>query len=101
MSATSSTTASGRRSEVVHERVERVGECGSHLPRQMRVDLGGAGAAVTEGLLDNPKVDAGFQQVCRIGVTQRVDVSFLDDAAALERSPKRTLQTARVTGPAL
>src|SRR3990172_5206132 len=83
MSATSSTTASGRRSEVVHKGVERVGECGSHLPRQMRVNLGGAGAAVTEGLLDNPQVDAGLQQMCRIGMAQRVNVSPLGDAAAV------------------
>ena len=60
MSATSSTKASARRSEVVHEGVEGIGECGFHLPRQMRVDLGGAGAAVTEVLLDNPWVDAGL-----------------------------------------
>ena len=50
------------RSETVHQLVERIGEGGLDLPRQMRVDLRGAAAAVTERLLNDPQVDAGFQQ---------------------------------------
>ena len=42
------------RSEVLHQLVQRVGQCGSNLAREMRVDLGRPGAAMAEGVLDNP-----------------------------------------------
>ena len=69
MSATSSMTTAGPGSEVLHERVEGVDEGGLHLPRQMGVDLGRAGAAVPEVGLDEPEVDAGFQQMGRVGMS--------------------------------
>ena len=60
------------RSETVHQLVERIGESGLDLPRQMRVDLRGAGAAMTEGLLNDSQVHAGFQQVGRVRMPQRI-----------------------------
>jgi len=57
MSATSSMKTSGQESEVFHEVVERIGEGGLHLPRQVGVDLGGAGAAMPKIGLNDPEVD--------------------------------------------
>ena len=67
MSATSRKT-SGERSEPLPELVERIGEGGPHLARQVRVDLCGAGAAVPQVLLDDPQVDPGLQPMGGVGM---------------------------------
>jgi hypothetical protein len=48
------------RSEVLHQLVQRVGQCGANFAREMRVDLGRAQAPVAEDLLDDPETDPGF-----------------------------------------
>src|SRR5713101_8307710 len=50
-------------SEVVHQLVQRLGEPGANLARQMCVDLSRPGTAVAQGVLDDPQIDAGFQKV--------------------------------------
>src|SRR5712692_3436946 len=94
MSATSSMRTSGKGSEALHELVERVGQGSPHLARQMGVDLGGAGAAVTEVLLDEAQVDAGLEQVGGVGMAQSVNVRPFDDSTVLQRAPESTLQAA-------
>ena len=49
------------RSEVVHQLVQRVGQRGSNLAREMRVDLRRPRTAVAERVLDDPQVHASFQ----------------------------------------
>ena len=94
MSATSSMRTSGEGSEALHELVERIGQGGPHLARQMGIELCSARAAVPQVFLDDPQVDAGFQQVGGVGMAQSVNVRTFDDAAALQRRSERTLQTA-------
>jgi hypothetical protein len=60
------------RSEVVHQLVQRVGEPGANLARQMGVDLDRPGTAVTQGVLDDPQIDAGFQEVRRVRMAERI-----------------------------
>jgi len=74
--------------------VERVGQGGPHLARQVRVNLGSTRAAVTEVVLDDPQVNPGFEQVGGIGMSESVYVRPLHDATAFQRRPERTLQTA-------
>lgn len=49
------------RSEVLHQLVQRVGQRGSNLVREVRVDLGRPRTAMAEGVLNDPQIDAGFQ----------------------------------------
>lgn len=49
------------RSEVVHQLVQRIGQRGANLAREMRVDLDRPRAAMAQGVLDDPQIDAGFQ----------------------------------------
>jgi hypothetical protein len=58
----------GERSKTLHKLVERVGQCGPRLTRQMGVDPGGAGAAVAEIFLDQAQVDPGLEQVGGAGM---------------------------------
>lgn len=51
----------GEESEVWHELVEGIGQGGLHLPGQVRVKLGSAGAAVAEVFLNDPEVEPRFQ----------------------------------------
>ena len=60
----------------------------------MGVDLGSAGAAVPQVLLDDPQVDAGLEQMGGVGMAQSVDMGALDDAGALQRQSEGTLETA-------
>jgi hypothetical protein len=48
------------RSEVLHQLIQRVGQRGSNLAGEMRVDLGRAQAPVAEDLLDDPETNPGF-----------------------------------------
>ena len=66
---------SGDRSEAVHQRVQRVGEPGANLARQMGVDLGRPGTAVAQGVLDDPQIDASFQEVGRVRVSPMPDAA--------------------------
>ena len=62
ISATSSTTTSGDRSEAVASAAFSGSvSAGANLARQMRVDLGRPRTAMAEGVLDDPQIDAGFQ----------------------------------------
>jgi len=47
-------------SAVLHQLIQWVGQRGSNLAREMRVDLGRAQTPVTEDLLDDPETDPGF-----------------------------------------
>ena len=49
------------RSEVVHQLIQRLGHAGANFGREMRVDLGRPRAAMAQGVLDDPQIDAGFQ----------------------------------------
>ena len=49
------------RSEVVHQLVERIGQRGANLAREMRVDLRRPRTPMAERVLDDPQVDAGLQ----------------------------------------
>jgi len=49
------------RSEVLHQLVQRVGQRGSNLAREMGVDLSRPRTAMAQGVLDDPQIDAGFQ----------------------------------------
>jgi len=49
------------RSEVVHQLVQRIRQGGSNFAREMCVDLGRPRAAMAQGVLDDPQIDAGFQ----------------------------------------
>ena len=97
MSATSSMQTSRERSDALHELVQRIGQGGPHLPRQMRVDLGGAGAAVAQVLLDDPQVP-GLQQVGGVRMAQGVDMGALVDATLLQGPAEGTLPAAAGCG---
>jgi len=57
-----------RRSEALHQTVDRIDGGLPDLLREMGVDLGGPGAAVPESLLDQAEVDAVFEEVGGVGV---------------------------------
>ena len=67
ISATSSMPAS--RSEAVHEVVERIGQRGLHVGRQMRVDLGRPQALVAEDRLDEAQTHARGVEVRGVRMT--------------------------------
>ena len=48
-----------KRSEVLHQLVERIGQRRLHVRREMSVDLGRAQALVAENLLDEAQTHAG------------------------------------------
>ena len=52
----------------------------AQFPREVRVDRGGAHAAVAEIFLNELQCYAGFEEVRGVAVAQRVDVSTLVDA---------------------
>jgi len=81
-------------SDALHELVERIGQGGLDLPRQMGVELRRAGAAVPEVLLEDAGVHPHFQQMRRVGMAQRVDMGPLGDPGPRHRPPERALQTA-------
>jgi hypothetical protein len=45
----------------LHQLVQRVGQRGSDFVREMGVDLGRPRTAMTQGVLEDPQIDAGFQ----------------------------------------
>ena len=47
--------------QVLHQLVEGIGYRFMHFARQMRIDLRGGRVAVTQVLLNDPQVNAGFQ----------------------------------------
>jgi hypothetical protein len=53
--------ASSRSAEAVDEVRERISEGGANLLRQVRVDLGGAGTAMPERLLDDAQIHTRFK----------------------------------------
>jgi len=57
-----------RRSEALHQAVDRIDGGLPDLPREMGVDLGGPGTAVPESRLDQAEVDAIFEEMGGVGV---------------------------------
>jgi hypothetical protein len=86
--------ALARSTETVDQVRQRIGERVTDLLGEVGVDLRGTDAPVTECVLNNPQIDAGFQQMRRVRMAQCVYVSALRDSAPLERAAERTLQTA-------
>ena len=80
-------------SEVVHELVERIGQCVVNFPRQMRVQLSGARTAMTQVLLNDAEVHPGFQQMSGVRMSKGVDVRTFGDAREFQRALKCLLQT--------
>jgi len=60
---------------------------------EVSVDGGGLRAGVAQVFLDQSEIDAGFEQVGGVTVAERVDVGALVDAARLDRSHERALET--------
>jgi len=87
--------------------------CGHEvLEIQMRIDLGGRYAGMTQEILDCPNVSAGLEQVCRRGMPEhvRVDVhleplvlcrlgdAWLHDSRLRRSAPKQNvLSTSRLS----
>src|SRR5512144_2014235 len=98
MSATSSMRVTSGNSEVVqqvlHQMIERVGDGGAHLARQMCVARGGARTTMAQKLLNQPQVNTRLQQVRRIRMPQRVHMGALPEATGLPGRVKRILHTA-------
>ena len=61
-------------SEVLHEFIERIGQRIADLTSQMGIDLSCSRTTMTKIFLDDAQVDAGFQKMSRVGVSQRVHV---------------------------
>jgi hypothetical protein len=61
----------------------------AQFSREVRVDGGGAHAAVAEIFLNELKCHAGFEEVGGIAVAQCVDVSPLVDAGLPDRASER------------
>ena len=81
ISATSNTRTSA--SEVLHQFIERIGQCAADLRRQMRVDLRRARTAMAQAVLDEPQVDAGFQKMSRVRMPQGMHMRGLGHAGSL------------------
>lgn len=86
-------------SEVLHELIERIGQSRPNLRGQMRIDLRGARAAVSEILLNDPQIDSCLQQMGGIGMPQRMDVSIFADTCRLAGAMKRHSQIRSMDGP--
>ena len=80
-------------SEVLHEFIERVDLGGPHLLSEMGIDRGRFRAAVPEIVLNQTQMNAGFHQVCRVGMTQRVHVSAFRNARLFQCAIEGALQT--------
>ncbi len=81
------------RSEALHQPVDRIDGGLADLRREVGIDLRGPGARVAEVGLDEAEIHAGFEQMGRVGVPQRVDVGPLVHAALLAGPDKGRLQT--------
>ena len=64
-----------RRSETLHQTVDRVARGAADLLGEMGVELGGLGGGVAEVVQDEAQADAVFAQVRGVGVSERMDVS--------------------------
>ena len=63
------------------------------LLREMGIDGGGLGVFVSENLLDDPQIDAVFEQICGVAVAKRVYGDMFLDAAPAENSLESLLKT--------
>ena len=84
--------ALGRSADPVDEVGERIGEGGADLLRQVGVDLRRTGAPVPEDLLNDPQVHAGFQQMGRKRMAQRILTLLMN-----RPQPRFTIATIRST----
>ena len=85
-------------SESVHELIQWHPHGGSDRLGQMGVDLGGPRTPVAQSLLNDPEVDAGFQQMSGVGMAQRVHVGSFGDPALLEGAVEGRLQGTSADG---
>src|SRR5450759_810607 len=101
MSATSNMSDLRSGSEVFHQVVERVSLGGPHGAGQMGVKSRSARTAMAQVVLNQPQVNACFQQVRSVGMSQRMDMGSLVDAALLPGALESTLHTATRHRPPL
>ena len=85
-------------SESLHELIQWHPHGGSDRLGQMGVDLGGPRTPVAQSLLNDPEVDAGFQQMSGVGMAQRVHVGSFGDPALLEGAVEGRLQGTSADG---
>src|ERR1051325_5872472 len=80
-------------SEAVHELIERIGQSRSNLRSEMGVDLRAACTAVSQILLNETQIDAGFKQVGSVRMPQGVDVSRFANPGGFARPVKGLSQS--------
>ena len=91
MSATSNMSDLRLGSEISHQLVERRGEGGPHRARQMGVEGRGARTAMAQVVLNQAQVNARFQQVGGVRMSQRVHMGSFGEATAFKRRAESTL----------
>src|SRR6266849_1893247 len=101
MSATSNMPDLQQSSEVSHQLVEWLGERSAHLARQMGVEGRGARTAVAQVVLNQAQVNARFEQMGSVRMSQRMHMGPFVDPAALQGSAESTLQTTAGDWPTL
>ena len=93
MSATSNMSDLRLGSEISHQLVERRGEGGPHRARQMGVEGRGARTAMAQVVLNQAQVNARFEQMGSVRMSQRMHMGPFVDPAALQGSAESTLET--------
>ena len=88
-----SVTTPNAASAALHQVVDGVDGGVAEFPGQVGVDGRGLRAIVPQVVLDQAEIDAGFEKMRGVTVAERVDVGPLVDAARLDRSHERALET--------